>query len=160
MRRTILTLAIPLALVLGGAGAGCSSGTTAATGGGNPAGSAQPDTTEQKKVFKQDQTDIRIGVGETFAIRLPADPSTGDSWDMVSAPDDSFVKADGSSFKPDANAEPGAPGQIEFKFKAKKAGPTSVTFMQCDRCGGEGTIASTVPNGEPAQRLTFKITVG
>ena len=157
MRRTITALLFAATLGLVSA---CSSGTTTVTDKGSPSSSTQPDTTEQKKVFKQDQTDIRIGVGETFGIRLPTNPSTGASWEMVSAPDDSFVKADGSSFKPEANAEPGAPGQIEFKFKAKKAGPTSVTFVQCDRCGGEGSVVSTIPGGEAAQRLTFKITVG
>jgi predicted secreted protein len=159
--------ALVAALLLAVAAGACSSGTSTATGGGAVSSTAATgagdgsgsDTTELKKVFKQDQTDIRIGTGETFAIRLPADPSTGSGWTMVSAPDDSFVKADGSSFKADPNAPPGAPGQIEFKFKAKKPGPTTVTFVSCDGCGDAGSSAS-MPAGTTPQRLTFTITVG
>jgi predicted secreted protein len=112
-----------------------------------------------KKVFKQDQTEIRIGVGEKFAIRLPQNPSVGDSWRLVSEPDDSFVKYDGSSMKYDTpDPQPGAAGQIEFKFKAKKAGTTTVTLFNCYRCGADST--SPAGQAEPAKRLTFTIHVG
>lgn len=113
---------------------------------------------KQKKVFKEDQTDIKVVVGETFAIRLPQNPSIGDSWQMISAPDDSFVKADGSSMKYDsADPKPGEGGQIEFKFKAKKAGPTSVTLFNCYRCGAGSSVSPE--NSALAKRLTFDITV-
>jgi predicted secreted protein len=156
-RRVALVVTLVSALML----AACAKTTTPTASDAPIASVAGSDTesTNLKKVFKQDQTDIHIGTGETFAIRLPANPSTGDTWQMVSDPDDSFVKADGNSFKADsASSAPGAAGQIEFKFKAKKPGRTMVTMASCDRCGSSGTV-DPAP-GEPAQRLTFTITVG
>ncbi len=117
-------------------------------------GSGQP----AKKVFKEDQTEIRVVVGETFAIRLDQNPSIGDNWMIVSAPDDSFVKEEGHTMKYDSpEPKPGQGGQVEFKFKAKKVGKTTVTMLDCYRCGTRTSVAPE--NTQFAKRLTFEITV-
>lgn len=103
-----------------------------------------------KKVFKADQTDIRVVVGEKFAIRVPSDPAKEDDWRMVSQPDDSFVKFSETSFKADPSGS--SAGQQEFEFKAKKPGTTTVTLEDCRGC-------TTTPSTSPLTRLTFTITV-
>lgn len=152
---------VVLCLVLLGAGA-CSKASDVGTGASVPTSESQSSGNQpsgEKKVFKQDQTDIKVVAGETFAIRLPQNPSIGDDWKLISAPDDSFVKEDGSSMKYDSSEpKPGEGGQIEFKFKAKKPGGTTVTLFNCYRCGGPGTTVSP-DNSQYAKRITFTITV-
>lgn len=160
LRRACWVSALIMTVALGA----CSGGTST-TDTGAPTSRATvtelPDTSDSgsaKKVFKADQTDIRIGTGEKFAIRVPANPSVGDNWKLVSAPDDSFVKFEGESFKSDSpEPMPGSGGQTEFKFKAKKPGTTTVTLYNCYRCGTSGTVAPS--DTEYAKRITFMITV-
>jgi len=150
----VVGLALLIAMM---AAVGC-----ARSGGSGSSGTVsteEPMPSGEKKVFKKDQTDIKVVAGETFAIRLPQNASIGDSWRIVSAPDDSFVKESGSSMKYDST-EPaaGEGGQVEFKFKAKKPGTTTVTLYNCFRCSAQATAVAT-ENNKLAERLTFNITV-
>ena len=114
----------------------------------------------EKKVFKEDDREIHVLSGEKFGIRVDENSSIGDQWKVVSDPDPSFLEAEGDSFKPDPDADPeatGAGGQREFKYKARRAGTTTITLYNCYRCGTDGKVA---PENEPyAERLTFTVTV-
>jgi len=155
-------------LLVGGATA-CSSDQSVRAG---PSTASAPTTEEQvdgpgssadvstKKVFKQDQPDIAVLVGEKFAIRLPEDPTAGEQWKVIGAPDGRLVKADGDSFKAEVPADgsaakPGA-GQREFKFKAKAPGTTTITLNRCTNCpaGSNGVKDMAEP-----VRATFTVTV-
>lgn len=106
---------------------------------------APTDTAAAKKVFKADDTDIRVVSGEKFGIRLPEVSGTADPWRVASDPDASYLEDQGTSFKAEPGAAPGAPGQREFKYRARRAGTTTVTFVR-----GAGT---------GADRVTFTVTV-
>ena len=148
---------------------GCGSTSSTSAVGAGPS-SVAPTTEERvdpgssadvpaKKVFKQDQPDIAVVVGEKFAIRLPEDPAAGQEWKVISAPDGRLVKADGDSFKAEAPT-PGSTGasagQHEFKFKAKAPGTTTITLNRCTNCppGSKGSKDMAEP-----VRATFTITV-
>lgn len=113
----------------------------------------------EKKVFKEDDTEINVVAGEKFGIRLRENPSIGDNWMIVSDPDSSFVEFEDKSMKYDSDDPmPGSGGQVEFKFKAKKAGTsTTVTLFNCYRCGTNTSIAPE--NTQYAKRITYRITV-
>ena len=84
-----------------------------------------------KKVFKQDETDIKVGVGETFGHPPAGEPrrsATAGSWSAE--PDELVRKADGQLVqgRVPTPSRALAPGSMEFKFKAKEAGTATVTF--------------------------------
>ena len=112
-----------------------------------------------KKVFKEDDTTIKVAVGEKFGIRVKENASIGDAWRLVSAPDPSILKDEGNSYKADsAEPMPGSGGQREFKFKARATGTTTVTLFDCYRCSGAGEVSPE--NSAYAKRITFTVTVG
>lgn len=120
----------------------------------------QVDAPSGKKVFKGDQREIAVVVGEKFAIRLSENASIGDAWRVVSEPDGRLVESEGTSVKsdvgPDEPPRAGAGAQREFKYKARAAGVTTVTVFNCYRCGN-GTVAPD--NEDNAERLTFTVTI-
>jgi predicted secreted protein len=162
LARVVAVVAVAVSLSLGcgspsSVGAGPSSVAPTTEERVDPGSSAEVST---KKVFKQDQPDIAVLVGEKFAIRLPEDPAAGQEWKVLSAPDGRLVKPDGDSFKAEVPA-PGSPsgasaGQHEFKFKAKAPGTTTITLNRCTNCpaGSNGSKDMTEP-----VRATFTITV-
>lgn len=151
------SFAAALAIGIGALALGCGSSSPVATGASTTAPTTQEridDATgttgevSSKKVFKPDHPDIAVLVGEKFAIRVPEDPATGQSWKVISAPDERVVKGDGDSFKaeaPAAGAAAPSAGQHEFKFKARAAGTTTITVSR--------------PGSEEPRSATFTITV-
>lgn len=113
-----------------------------------------------KLVFKERDTDISVSRGDTFAVRVAANPSAGDVWQVVAPPDPRVVEPKGEpTMKYDSsNPEPGAAGQLEFKYKAVGDGTTTVRYYDCYRCGSSGTVAP--PDTQYARTLEFRITVG
>ena len=130
-------------------GSGSATDTTQASG-----------SSSSKLVFKERDTDISVSRGDTFAIRLDANPSVGDSWQVVQAPDPRVVEPKGEpTMKYDSpNPEPGAGGQIEFKYKAVGDGTTVIRFYDCYRCTPSGTVAPA--DTRYARTLEFRVTVG
>jgi len=117
------------------------------------------DVAPTKKIFKEDDTTIKVAVGEKFGIRVKENASIGDAWKLVSQPDDRILEDEGNSYKADqAEPMPGSGGQREFKFKARAAGTTTVTLFDCYRCAGNGQVSPE--NSAYAKRITFTITVG
>ena len=152
-RRPVRTALLGLGLLGGAVLSAAACGSTAGTATG-PATSAVVTTAESiaptdtggaKKVFKSDDTDIEVVSGEKFGIRLPEVAGTADAWRVASDPDRSFLEDEGTSFKAEPGAAPGAPGQREFKYRARSAGTTTITFVR-----GAGT---------GADRVTFTVTV-
>lgn len=137
---------VSLATVMGCSGGGGSTTTGADTG-------------SSKLVFKEGDTDISVARGDTFAIRLKANPSVGDSWQVVQAPDPRVAEPKGEpTMKYDSpNPEPGAGGQLEFKYKAVGDGTTTIRFYDCYRCGPGGTVAP--PDTQYARTLEYRVSV-
>ena len=150
--RPAALLLVTAGLVLGSA---CSS-----SGGGSATDATQASGSSSKLVFKERDTDISVSRGDTFAIRLDANPSVGDSWQVVQAPDPRVVEPKGEpTMKYDSpNPEPGAGGQIEFKYKAVGDGTTVIRYYDCYRCTPSGTVAPA--DTRYARTLEFRVTVG
>ncbi len=146
-RLTALVLAVLFVLAVS-----CSSG----------GGTSEPaaDGGSSKLVFKEADSDISVARGDTFAIRLKANPSVGDSWQVVQAPDPRVAEPKGEpTMKYDSpNPEPGAGGQMEFKYKAVGDGTTTIRFYDCYRCSPGGTVAPS--DTQYARTLEFRVTVG
>ena len=150
--RPAALLLVTAGLVLGSA---CSS-----SGGGSATDATQASGSSSKLVFKERDTDISVSRGDTFAIRLDANPSVGDSWQVVQAPDPRVAEPKGEpTMKYDSpNPEPGAGGQIEFKYKAVGDGTTVIRYYDCYRCTPSGTVAPA--DTRYARTLEFRVTVG
>lgn len=122
-------------------------------------GGSADDGAPAKKVFKEDDTSIKVAVGEKFGIRVDENASIGDAWKLVSAPDPSILKDEGNSYKAEpGEPKPGSGGQREFKFKARAPGSTTVTLFDCYRCSTGGQVSPE--NSSFARRITFTVIVG
>ena len=144
-----------LLLVAGILVSACSS-----SGSGSATDTTQASGSSSKLVFKERDTDISVARGDTFAIRLQANPSVGDQWQVVQAPDPRVAEPKGEpTMKYDsANPEPGAGGQMEFKYKAVGDGTTVIRYYDCYRCTPSGTVAPA--DTRYARTLEFRVTVG
>ena len=150
-RAAVLLLVAGLVFVsaCSSSGSGSATDTTQASG-----------SSSSKLVFKERDTDISVSRGDTFAIRLDAYPSVGDSWQVVQAPDPRVAEPKGEpTMKYDSpNPEPGAGGQIELKYKAVGDGTTVIRYYDCYRCTPSGTVAPA--DTRYARTLEFRVTVG
>ena len=132
-------------------GSGSATDTTQASG----------SSSSSKLVFKERDTDISVSRGDTFAIRLDANPSVGDSWQVVQAPDPRVAEPKGEPTMKYDSSEPetsGGGGQVEFKYKAVGDGTTVIRYYDCYRCTTSGTVAPA--DTRYARTLEFRVTVG
>jgi len=145
----LLVAALAVATACSSSGGGATTDTTQGSG-----------SSSSKLVFKERDTDISVARGDTFAIRLQANPSVGDQWQVVQAPDPRVAEPKGEpTMKYDsANPEPGAGGQMEFKYKAVGDGTTVIRYYDCYRCTPSGTVAPA--DTRYARTLEFRVTVG
>ena len=88
-------------------------------------------------MFEGETTSLSVGLqpADLLRVRLPAQPSAGYSWRLLSA-DQSIVALVETSFvRPDADArkdsapQVGAPADQLFVLKAQKAGETEAVFV-------------------------------
>jgi inhibitor of cysteine peptidase len=95
-----------------------------------------------------------LTVGDTLAITLPANPSTGYSWGVATAPDAAVLAGPGDpTYAPDNTGGapmPGAGGKATFRLVAVGAGSTRVVLTY--RRSWEGDVP-------PVQTVTVDVTV-
>jgi inhibitor of cysteine peptidase len=116
----------------------CGGSDSKSDGGG---GSSMP------KVYEAGDS-ISVGDGDTFAIALDANPSTGYSWEAESNANVEFVKS--KQVQGNSNAV-GAPGTQQLTFKAVKTGSSTLTLKYLR--------PFDPPNTAPAQTEDFPVTV-
>ena len=112
------------------------------------------DTTSAHTVTLTASGPATLAVGDTLAITLAANPSTGYSWTLATAPDAAVLAAAGEpAYTPDRTdgpPMPGAGGKTTFRLVAAGVGTTRVVLTY--RRGWE----TDVP---PAETVTVDVTV-
>jgi inhibitor of cysteine peptidase len=94
---------------------------------------------------------VALKVGESLAITLDSNPSTGYSW-QVSRLKRAILHQQGEpQYTPPAQPMPGAGGQHIFQFVAVGVGRTTLTLVY---------KRSFEPDVAPAHRFTVQVTVG
>lgn len=81
----------------------------------------------EPKLYDDSNRTIAVRIGETFAVELEENPSTGYRWQETC--DNSFVEVVSDSFVPPARVLVGAPGKRVFEFKALKTGDGAITLV-------------------------------
>lgn len=112
----------------------------AADGGAGNGGKAESETSETREVK----------VGEEFTIELESNPSTGYRWTMTTRPDESILGLTGDYYEAPETDAVGAPGKQFYRFKALKAGQTTMAFQYA---------RSFEPDQPPVQAHTVSVTV-
>jgi len=106
------------------------------SGGDEPSGDTQASTTTEagpdggSTVFTDPGEPVNVRAGESFAIRLESNPTTGYSWTVTGVPQATvaaLVDPEGTFEEPDSGAM-GAPGFQVFDFDAVASGTTEVEF--------------------------------
>jgi inhibitor of cysteine peptidase len=93
---------------------------------------------------------VALKIGESLAITLNSNPSTGYSW-QVSTLKRAILHQQGEpQYTPPAQPMPGAGGQHTFQFVAVGAGRATLTLVY---------KRSFEPNVAPAARFTVQVTV-
>jgi len=84
----------------------------------------------ESMVFSDSGTPVDVMAGESFAIRLAANPSTGYVWSVDGSPDPAVVNLldAGGTYLPPDQQRPGALGFQLFGFAAVAPGTTQVQF--------------------------------
>ncbi|MGW7521345.1 protease inhibitor I42 family protein [Streptomyces sp. NPDC054796] len=125
---------------------------SSATASAAPTPSATPD-----QVFDRKHTDVEVAPGETFALRLPANPSAGYDWVLDDPePDSAVVRPIGERDVMADTERMGAPGTLYLDHRAVAEGRTQVKLRHCFRCG---TDYEKVDEDHPEKTVTFHITV-
>ena len=96
---------------------------------------------------------VAVTVGDTVAVMLPANPSTGFAWELDSIPDARVLRASGELiYAPPANQPPmpGAGGTATLRFHAIAAGQARLSLVY--RRNWEVGVP-------PAERVTIAVTV-
>jgi inhibitor of cysteine peptidase len=75
--------------------------------------------------FDEPAEPIQVAPKERFAIALPANPTTGYSWQATVDP--TYVELCDQAFEPGGEAV-GAAGREVFRFEARRAGKTEIAF--------------------------------
>jgi inhibitor of cysteine peptidase len=71
---------------------------------------------------------IRLSRGETFAVRLEENPSTGFRWQIVTDGAPTCVLA-GDAYRAAGKAMPGRPGRHTWTFRAERAGQATIELV-------------------------------
>lgn len=96
---------------------------------------------------------VSVTVGDTVAVVLPANPSTGFQWEVATTPDVRVLAAAGDqTYTPSTGRSPmpGAGGTASFRFLAVAGGTTGITLVYRRRW------ETDVP---PAETVTVAVTV-
>ncbi|MFG2141646.1 protease inhibitor I42 family protein [Streptomyces sp. NPDC048650] len=106
------------------------------------------------KIYDAGSTEISVGAGEHFAVRVPDDPADGRHWIIAGPrPDPSVVEPAGSHLAADEKPPSGAGGSRYFDFGATGTGRTDLRLLRCRRC------APGAADEEGARSLNFRVTV-
>jgi inhibitor of cysteine peptidase len=84
---------------------------------------------------------ISLHLGDTFAVRLPENPSTGYSWSLKQDGSPVCSKI-GDSFSPPADSRPGSPGAHEWRFRAEKPGTARIEMQLSRKWNGNSSTRS------------------
>lgn len=73
---------------------------------------------------------VTVAVGETLVVDFGMiNPSVGDEWKLVTAPDPAVLGEGESDFTSDGpDPAPGSPGQLVYRFSALAEGTTVISF--------------------------------
>ena len=93
---------------------------------------------------------MTLRIGETLAVMLDSNPSTGYGWQVVPMKHAILEMAGEPEYTPPAQPLPGAGGQHTFQFAAVGAGTATLALVY---------RRSFEPNVAPAQRFTVRVTV-
>ncbi|MFF4954399.1 protease inhibitor I42 family protein [Streptomyces chattanoogensis] len=106
-------------------------------------------------VYDADSTEIAVGPGEHFEIRVADGRADGFRWIIAEPrPDPAVLKASGSHSGADGPSSSGAGGSRYLDFVAVGPGRTDLRLLRCRRCtDSEG-------RADGGQRLEFRVTVG
>lgn len=127
--------------------------------GGQAQPSASPEATvrqseEATVTTTSNETDpaqpIVVAAGETFTIRLSANPSTGYAWQQTGTPDTAVVRHRETSYIAPSSTRLGAAGVEVWTFEAVGRGTTTITLAY---------RRSWERNRPPLEQRTFTVTV-
>jgi predicted secreted protein len=93
---------------------------------------------------------VTIKTGQTLAVRLDSNPSTGYGWQVRQADGAVLILQGEPQFIAPADAPPGAGGVEVFRFAAATAGQTTLTLVY---------RRPFEPNAAPAQTFSVQVTV-
>lgn len=120
MRGRFAAVAVLLALVLVAAMlVGC--------GGTSEKTTPEKTTPGDKEVGNVTGESKTVKVGEDLTIELETNPSTGYDWKVTTEPDPAILGLN-SDFIEAGSTVPGAPGKHIFRYKALKAGKTTIVY--------------------------------
>ncbi|TMR92445.1 protease inhibitor I42 family protein [Nonomuraea basaltis] len=139
MRRTVVAAMVALLV------AGC--------GGG----SAVNDFGTVVKGSKGETVRVELRPGQRFSLAVADNPSVGDSWSLVEAPDAKVASYISKERESEGDA-PGSGGTAYFVFNSKRPGTAEIRLFNCWRCGQDRT-----PKDEESRRQSgeaiFAVTV-
>ncbi|MBU1669950.1 MAG: protease inhibitor I42 family protein [Actinobacteria bacterium] len=90
-------------------------------------GTSDKKTTDDKEVGNITGESKTVKVGEDMTIELETNPSTGYDWKVTTEPDPAILKLNGDSIETGSTL-PGAPSTHVFRYKALKAGKTTIVY--------------------------------
>ena len=122
-----------------------------------PAALLAPRAVADDDVVKVDDSDnyeqVFLPQGGRLHVRLTANATTGYRWRLVSGAGDVLKPLDDGVYRPPRRGMPGAAGHTVFRFDARKAGTTTLTFRYAQvGSGNQGrafTVFVTVRGPEP-----------
>jgi inhibitor of cysteine peptidase len=85
-----------------------------------------PPTPAVPKQYSDPKVPIKAAVGEVFIIVLPANASTGYSWQLLQAVDGNVLAFLGNEYREQPSAQTGVPGAAYITFEAKGKGSTVI----------------------------------
>jgi inhibitor of cysteine peptidase len=100
-------------------------------------------------IHQQSGETISVGVGQHFAVQLPANPTTGFSWQLTADPGGQ-VQVLGHTYVAATPQQIGSGGNELFTFQAVSAGTTTLAF---------GYSRPWETGVAPAQTATFPVKV-
>ncbi|GHB23880.1 protease inhibitor I42 family protein [Streptomyces chryseus] len=101
--------------------------------------------------YGPEERSIEVDAGDEFTLSLPASPSMGQDWHLVSPhPDPAVVKRTGQhkeTEESDPDLVGGGSGERFFDFEAVKSGTTEIKLIHCPY---SSSCSTTADNPEPS----------
>lgn len=87
------------------------------------------DPRDREALDRGDPAAFVLTTGESFEIRVPANPTTGFGWELGSSLDDSVVRKVSTTYQSSESGKVGASGTSIWKFTAVGEGRTNVVLL-------------------------------
>jgi inhibitor of cysteine peptidase len=71
---------------------------------------------------------VRMAVGQSLAVNLPGNASTGYAWSLSATNGDSVISTGQATYTAEPGGLPGAGGVFSFPFRAVQTGETALSF--------------------------------